>query len=726
MSDHTPCTFKGRRVDVIARIHTVSVSVPDEPVNADRRWVIYYAVIACVTLLAFSPVFENGFTNWDDNVYVTENILIHSLSWHNILRIFSPTTFVSLDYHPITIISYALNYAAGKLNPTGYILADILIHLLNVLLVFIFIRKISGSDFAASLCALLFGIHPMHVESVAWISGRKDLLNTLFYLASALLYVSYLEKRTGFAILRYSGACFLFACSLLSKATTVTLPVVLFLIDYYRERRFSIRMVIDKVPFIVLSIVLGLWAIAGQHGGEALLDGYGRVPVFTRIAIACYSFMFYVVKFFVPTGLSALYPYPDSFSTSLHLRYSLSPLFTVAAGGLALYLRRSKAFVFGFGFFLINVIFILHFIPASTFAVTADRFSYCASIGLSFIVANYVEQGIASLRLKSVRRGVSAALLCCITLVFGYAVRDRCTVWKNSETLWTDVIGKYPSSMAYDKRGHVYYLKHDFARALEDYNMGLLHDPSDAFLYYDRGLLYDVSGDHARAVKDYDRAIAHKPGLAEAYNNRGFDYYVNGDYVRAIHDFERAISLNPALARAYYNRANVLKSTGDYHGAMADYSRAVSLNPNYADAWYNQGRAYQAMDDLDRAIASFTRTLEIDTAYAQAWNDRGVIYGLKGDFDRAIVDFNRAIYLQPSSPNAYINRGNAYGSKGGYPQAINDYSRAISLDPAKYPQVFFYRGLAYRANGDLEHAREDIMRACAMHVNDACRELQKK
>ncbi len=216
------------------------------------------------------------FTNWDDNDYVVDNFLIRSLSWRNILRIFSPATFVNGNYQPISILSYAMNYAAGKLNPAGYILADLCIHLLNVLLVFLFIRKISRSDFAASLCALLFGIHPMHVESVAWISGRKDLLYTFFYFLSFLLYQSYLERKNGSATLRYSVACILFVCSLLSKSSAVTLPAVLFLIDYYRIRKFSMKMVLDKIPFIMLSIVIGLWAIKGQHdagslGGYAIL-----------------------------------------------------------------------------------------------------------------------------------------------------------------------------------------------------------------------------------------------------------------------------------------------------------------------------------------------------------------------------------------------------------------------------------------------------------------------
>jgi tetratricopeptide (TPR) repeat protein len=674
-----------------------------------------------VTALSFYGILNDSFTNWDDDVYVTGNILIRSLSWQHILRIFSPATFVNGNYQPITILSYALSYAAGKLDPAGYILVDLLIHLLNIFLVFIFIRKIFRSDFVASFCALLFGIHPMHVESVVWISGRKDLLYTFFYLASSLLYLSYLEKKKGSATLRYSASCILFVCSLLSKSAAVTLPVVLFLIDYCRVRKFSVKMVIDKIPFFVSAIILGLWAIKGQHDAGTF-GGLEVLPVFTRISIACYSFMFYFVKFFIPLKLSAYYPYPASFPISLPLRYSLSPLFAVTACMAAWYFRRSKAFIFGFGFFLVNVIFILHFIPVSS-AVTTDRFSYLAYLGLSSIVAHYVEKGIASFRLKGIRVAVYAAI-CFVTFIFGYVVHERCKVWRTPATLWTDVIGKYPSAIAYNDRGYAYYLNHDYARALEDYNTGLSQYSSYADLYNNRGVLYDALGDHARAVGDYDRAIANKPGFADAYNNRGVDYCANGDYERAMNDFNRAISLNPGCTEAYCNRATILNSKGDYAGALADYSRAISLNPENAGAWYSQGRIYKVMNDLDRALTSLTRAIEIDSAFEHAYNSRGVIYCLGSDFDRAIVDFNRAISLKPLIPDAYFNRGNAYSSKGNYQQAINDFSSAISLDSAKSAQAFFNRGLAWRAIGDFQHAVEDFRRACAMHFDYACRALE--
>ncbi len=583
---------------------TVNADQKRHPLKGLTGTILYCIVPIVVTVLSFNGVLHDSFTNWDDDRYVTGNTLIGSLALQNILRIFSPHTFVLANYQPITIFSYALNYAAGRLNPTGYILTDLLFHLLNVLLVFILIRKISGSDFIASLCALLFGIHPMHVESVAWISGRKDLLYAFFYLSASLFYLSYLKRKNGSPILRYCVACFLFVCSLLSKSSAVTLPAFLFLIDYYRARKFSIGMLIDKVPFIVSSIILGVWAIRGQQQVGAI-DSTGVLSVLTRTSIACYSFMFYVVRFFMPVKLAALYPYPHSISKSLPLEYLLAPLFAAVCVGSAWYFRKSKPFIFGFGFFLVNILFILHFVPVSG-AVTADRFSYLAYIGLSFIVACYIEKGIDASGLKNAKVAVTAGFLCFISLVFGYAAHERYAVWKNAETLWTDVIGKYPSASAYCNRGSELLSLHKYAAATEDLNHAIALYPGYVKAYYDAGLAYQEQNDCNRAIIYYSKTIEYDSGNAEAYNSRGIAYCMLGNYDLAIADYNQSLHLNPAYLQARINRGNAYLAERNYAQAINDYTAAIARDPAaFAQTWYNRGLAYEAAGDSLRAADDF-------------------------------------------------------------------------------------------------------------------------
>jgi Tfp pilus assembly protein PilF len=572
-----------------------------------------------ITFIAFSSALSNSFTNWDDDRYVTENILVRSLSVRNIIRIFSPHTFVLANYQPITIFSFALNYAAGKLNPTGYILADLLIHLCNVLLVFLVIRKIAANDFVASLCSLLFGIHPMHVESVAWISGRKDLLYTFFFLCSILFYLSYLGRKKGAGFLPYCTACLLFIVSLLSKSSAVTMPAILFLVDYFRGRKFSKAMLVDKIPFVLPAIMSGLWAIKGQHDVGAL-DSTGALHIFTRIAIACYSFMFYVVRFFLPMKLSALYPYPASISRSLPREYLLSPLFAAACCGVAVALGKSKPFLFGFGFFVVNIIFILHFVPVSG-SVTADRFSYMAYIGLSFVAASYIDRLLSMPRLKGKKAAIAAAIVFSLSLVSGTAVYKRCMVWKSSVALWTDVIAGYPS------------------------------------------------------------------------------------------------------ASAFCNRGSARLSLHEYGAAIEDLDRAVALNPGYVKAYYDAGLACQGQGDQARAIGYYSRAIGCDSGNAEAYNSRGIAYCMLGDFGRGIADYDRSLSRNPSYVQAGINRGNAYLAERNYGRAIGDYSMALDRAPAAFPQAWYNRGLAYLATGDSGRAAEDFQKACALHLDPACRLL---
>ena len=270
---------------------------------------LYCIVPLALTVVAFHGSLNNGFTNWDDDDYVTDNQLIRQLSLQNIQRMFSPATLVSANYQPVTILWLAINYALGKLNPAVYILTNLLLHLLNVLLVFLFIRKLAGNDRIAGICAVIFGVHPMHVEPVAWITGRKDVLYTFFFLSALLSYLRYREKHGREKAVAYSLACILFALSLLSKSAAVTLPFILLLVDFYQKRKFTAAMLLEKAPFLIGAILIGILAIQGQES-QGTLDEGAAYPIMGRMLIACYSYMFHIVKFFVPVKLSAFYPYP--------------------------------------------------------------------------------------------------------------------------------------------------------------------------------------------------------------------------------------------------------------------------------------------------------------------------------------------------------------------------------------------------------------------------------
>src|SRR6266571_3392951 len=283
---------------------TKSKGTPRE--RSFKRTVLFLAVTLVLTVLSFSPSLDNGFTNWDDPGYVLENYSIRDLSQKNVANVF--TSYLQGNYHPLTVLSYAVEYKFFQLDPKIYHITNLLLHVLNTTFVFWLIRLLTGRLETAAITAVLFGIHPLHVESVAWISERKDVLFSLFYLGSLISYVLSLTKvqdRVRYLIM----SLVLFILSLLSKGVAVTLPLVLLLIDYYFKRTFTKKIFIEKIPFFLLSIGFGVIAILAQKS-EGAIQTMTTYPFYDRLLIASYGIVTYLFKIFVPQQLSAFYPYP--------------------------------------------------------------------------------------------------------------------------------------------------------------------------------------------------------------------------------------------------------------------------------------------------------------------------------------------------------------------------------------------------------------------------------
>ncbi len=602
---------------------------------------LYSVIPLLLTAIVFSIALKNSFIGWDDGVYVTGNDLIRSLSLHNLFRMFSPGTLVCGNYQPVTILSLAINYALGRLNPSGYIGANIFLHLLNVYLVFIFIRKISQSDRIAFLCATLFGIHPMHVESVAWVSGRKDLLYSFFYLLALLWYLRYLGKHGNEYIISFCIVLVLSVLSLLSKSAAVTLPAVFFLLDYFSGRRFSAKLIIEKLPFLVIAIIAGVLAIKGQQTSGSL-SSYHAVSITNRLLIGGYSYMFYAVKFFAPVQLSAYYPYPDSLPGVLPFHYSLSSLFVIFSAGLVYYFRRSKVIIFGFCFFLFNVIFILHFVPVGK-TITADRFSYLSYIGLSYIVAYYFKKILSTRHFTKIPTAAFALFCMCIVTLLCYASYRRCEVWKDDFSLWSDVIDHCPSSIAYNNRGSIFLSKGDPVRAITDFDQAIRLNPSASRPYYNRGIAFADKGEFGRAIKDYYRAIMLNPNYTDAFYNAGRAYQAMNDFDHAIECFNRAVKIDGSFAPAHNCRGVSFCMKGDFDRAIIDYNWVTLHDPLFIDAYINRGNAYLAKGLNGRAIEDYTKAITLDSScYSQVYYNRGIAFARNGDSARADDDFKKA------------------------------------------------------------------------------------
>jgi hypothetical protein len=308
---------------------------PSRGIASSETWWLL-AVLSLATVITFAPAINNGFTKWDDQLYVTENHHIRDMSYATLESNFR--SFLAGNYHPLTMVSLALDYRFWGLNPKGYHLTNVVLHVVNTLAVFGLIFLLTQSRELAVITALFFGIHPLHVESVAWVSARKDVLYAAFYLGACISYVLWLRKDRLKAFY-YAGALGLFLLSLLSKGMAVTLPVVLILIDFYARRRVPLRKhLVEKAPFFLLSIVFGILAVAAQKESGAVGD-LASIPTYERGFVACYGFLVYLFKALVPVKLSAFYPYPDGMARGLPLIFWIAP-FLVALIALGVYRCR--------------------------------------------------------------------------------------------------------------------------------------------------------------------------------------------------------------------------------------------------------------------------------------------------------------------------------------------------------------------------------------------------
>jgi Tfp pilus assembly protein PilF len=576
--------------------------------------------ILIITFIAFIPSLSNQFIKtWDDNVYVTENPMITHLTLEKIREFF--TTQRNGTYVPLPLLTWAVEFKLFGLNPLPYHLNNLLLHLICTLLVFYFFSLLRLPAIYSALGALLFGIHPMHVESVAWVTERKDLLFCLFYLASLIAYIKFIlseNRKLRFFLL----TLLLFVFSLFSKIQAVSLPFSLFLLDYWFDRHRKWNLIYEKIPFFVFSILFGL-------GGYFILQNLGGIDIHDpfnlpeRILLGLYSLSAYIVKLIIPLNLSCHYPYPVPGKTLPALFY-LNPVFLSGLAVLIfLTVRKTKAVVFGALFFLVNLMFLLQFMRAGE-AFQADRFSYLSYIGLFFIVA-WAAYRFASR--KKTNRMVITGVSIFVTIFFFTNTFARCKDWKDSITLWSDVISKYDNApIAYDNRG----------------------------------VAYGEIGQWDKTIADFSRAIEIDPKYAKAWYDRGVAYGNLGQWDMALDDFSNAIGIDPKFTDAYSNRGNAYNNLGQPDKAIADFSEVLLIDPQNALAYYDRGNAYSDLGHWNEAIADYSSAIEIDPKYSLAYSNRGAVYGNLGKFDEAIADFSKAIEIDPSNSKAYSNRELAY------------------------------------------------------------------
>jgi len=533
--------------------------------------------VAVITALCLFPLLRNGFTNWDDEYYVVNNSLLRGPDWIGIF-----TRPVVSNYHPLTVLSLAANFAISGKDPRSYLILNLLLHLLNVVLVFVFIYSISHRQtLVAFFTALIFGIHPMHVESVAWISERKDLLYTLFYLLALIQYWQFLQSRKPLHL----WLCFLlFVFSLLSKPAAIVLPLVLFLMDYWQQRSITRQVVLEKIPFVLVAALFAIITLKLQSvTAMTSLDLY---PFWVRLFFASYAVMVYFLWFFVPYPLSAFHPFPEP--GHLGLVIYLAPLFLAALLFVIWQFRKNRLVVFGLMFFLVNILLVLQLIPIGM-TIVSERYTYVPYIGLAFLFTM-----LASEYLKEKRLVPAIAGAVVIFSLFGFLTFNRTQVWKDSDSLWSDVINHYPDASL--PRGE---------RAQSNYSKATMIDEAAAAQLFER-IIEDCT---VVINKETDASNSNgKKGGTSMYKMRSVAYNSLKQYEKALADIEAWLAINPEDSEALYQRGTLLVNHyKKYSEALADFNRAIQINPqgkyylNRSICHYNLGDLAKARTDAEMA-----------------------------------------------------------------------------------------------------------------------------
>jgi len=590
--------------------------------------------ILVLTIAVFGTISKNAFF-WDDYDYIINNPQVSNLSLSSIYAFF--TSFYNGNYHPLTTFSWAVEYHFFGLHPIGYHNTSIVIHLINIILVFYFVRLLTKDGRVAIFTAILFAIHPMHVESVAWISERKDLLYTLFYIVSLLFYLKYLEKRNWkFLIAVYT----FFILSCLSKSAAITLPLILILLDYYKDT-LSIKSVLQKIPFLAISIIFGVVAIVSQKAGNAINDDVLHFGFFDRLLLMGYSIYYYFVSFFVPSNLCALHFYPKSAIPLSFQYYVVSGIVVLLLISLFFIKKYKKELIFGFGFYLLTISLVIQIIPLGK-SLVSERYSYVPFIGLSIMLANIFLNELA-LR-KNAKRNLSIAsvLFAVCVVVLSLESYNRCTVWVSEYALFSDVIEKNPNE------GYAYWLRcynrlqdTDYAGCIADCDKGIKADSSFTVLYANRAVARYYLADYSGAILDYTKVLEREPNNAQVYYNRAKAKNEFQDYSSAVQDFEIAFKHKDFVKNAnhFVELAVAKLLSNDAAGALIDLNSALMMNPQLVDAYFSKGNCYYQLKDYKNAILNYTKTVQLDPQNHNAYCNRGVSKSMLGDFDGACADF---------------------------------------------------------------------------------------
>jgi tetratricopeptide (TPR) repeat protein len=630
-----------------------------------RHFYIICLFLVVATLAVYWQVLDNDFVNYDDDYYVTENthvnkgVTFDSLTW-------AFTSPHASNWHPLAWVSHMIDCQLYGLNPRGHHLTSLLFHVANTLLLLLILVRMTGTLWQSSFVAALFALHPLHVESVAWVAERKDVLSTFFLMLTLWGYTIYVKKG---GVRRYLLVVLFFVLGLMSKPMLVTLPFILLMLDFWpfgrlgliRDTRNEVtghhtdegpnvfRLLWEKVPFFALAVGSSVVTFIVQERGGAvkLLEMYS---IQTRIINAFVAYTEYIVNMVWPVKLAVLYPHPGS---------SL-PLWKGVVAGLALVLitvlvirkaRKVPYITVGWFWYVVTLIPVIGIVQVGAQAM-ADRYTYITLIGLFVIIAWGANDLLSKWLYRKICLGTLAAIIFPVLIVLTW---KQVQYWENSITLY----------------------KHT-----------LKHTSNNYLIHNNQGIALREQGRAEEAVKHYLHALRSNPDYAQAHYNLGNAYAGAGKYKEAIEAYKKAININPDYVLAHYNLGVAYAGAGKYKEAIEIFLQVLKIDPDNVQAHSNLGAAYVGSGKYKKAIEAFLQTLRIDPDNALVHYNLGIAYGVLGKYKEAAEAFKQVIRINPDDADAHLNLGIAYLSLNDRSSALGQYKILKSLDPKLAKKLF--------------------------------------
>ena len=645
------------------------------------KWVAAILLIV-TTLMVYLPVKDHQFVALDDDLYVTHNPQIQKgLTWANLA--WALTALEAGFWHPLTWWSHMLDYELFGLNPGGHHLMSVLIHTLNVLLLFGVLQQWTGALWRSFFVAALFAFHPLNVESVAWVAERKNVLSTLFWLLTLATYVHYVRAPHW---KRYLSVVFLFVLGLMAKPMLVTLPCVLLLLDYWplgrlgpswsEFRQKGSELLLEKVPLFALAVASGVVAIHAQHQLGAL-PSLQTLPLDARLSNALTSFVTYLGKMVWPTDLAVFYPHPEA---SLPVeQVVLASLVIIALSALVLWGTPSFPYLLvGWLWYLGTLLPVSGLIQVGRHSM-ADRYMYVPLIGLFILLVWGCTQWVDGSQLKK-GWGIGATVL----LLLGLSINTRLQLahWQNSMTLFEHAIQSTKDNyLAHNNLGTVFLEAGEIDKGMEQLTIALEIKPESSGVLYNLGLALKQKGHLDEAARYFSTALDINPNLADAHNNLGIIRMAQGEGEKALQHFPMALEMDPRLFEALNNLGTLLLGNGQVEKAISCFSQSLLLNPDQPRAYNNLGAALDLQGHSEEAMTQYHRALELAPYSYLTHNNLGRMFMEKGDLEKAARHFAKVIEIEPEFGNAHFNLGVVRADQGSTEKAIAAFRQALQLNP---------------------------------------------